>query len=200
MGCFAMTETGHGSNVQALRTTATYDPSTSEFALQTPDAAARKDYIGNAARHGETAVVFAQLIVGGESHGVHALVVPLRREGRALPGVTITDCGPKMGLNGVDNGRITFDDVRVPRAALLDRFGQVSSEGVYSSPIDDPNRRFFTMLGTLVQGRVSISGAGVSAAKVALNLAIRYAAGRRQFEGSVEGEEQLLLDYGLHRR
>ena len=27
-GCFAMTETGHGSDVQQLRTTCTYDPAT----------------------------------------------------------------------------------------------------------------------------------------------------------------------------
>mgnify|MGYP003334136986 CR=1 FL=1 len=203
LGCFAMTETGHGSNVQALGTVATYDPATSEFVVTTTTHSAGKDYIGNAARHARVAVVFAQLEVAGEGHGVHALVVPLRDEdGATLPGVRIEDDGAKMGLNGVDNGRIWFDGVRVPREALLNRFADVTEDGSYVSEIESAGRRFFTMLGTLVQGRVSVGAAGVSASKSALTIAVRYGLQRRQFETGTEegGAEQLLLDYGLHQR
>ena len=201
LGCFAMTETGHGSNVQALGTTATYDASTGEFVVHTPTAAARKDYIGNAARHGRMAAVFAQLVVGGETHGVHCFLVPIRAEdGTAMPGVTLSDCGPKLGLNGVDNGRIVFDRVRVPREALLDRYAQVDADGNYHSEIENPDRRFFTMLGTLVQGRVSVGGAAINASKVALDIAIRYGAQRRQFGAPGSADEALLLDYRMHQR
>ncbi|ROQ23493.1 acyl-coenzyme A oxidase [Streptomyces sp. PanSC19] len=200
LGCFAMTETGHGSNVQALGTVARYDAEAQEFVVTTEGDAARKDYIGNAARHAELAVVFAQLEVDGESRGVHALVVPVRSGGKVLPGIEIEDDGRKMGLNGVDNGRIRFDGVRVPREALLNRFADVTPEGAYVSSIDNPDRRFFTMLGTLVQGRVCVGGAGVSVAKVALTLAVKYGVRRRQFEASPGAGEQLLLDYGLHQR
>jgi acyl-CoA oxidase len=155
MGCFAMTETGHGSNVQALGTVARYDAARQEFVITTHGDQARKDYIGNAARHAELAVVFARLELDGRSEGVHAFVVPLRVAGEVAPGVRIEDDGRKMGLNGVDNGRIWFDGVRVPREALLNRFADVSPDGVYESSIANPDRRFFTMLGTLVQGRVS---------------------------------------------
>ncbi|WP_448321659.1 acyl-CoA dehydrogenase family protein [Streptomyces sp. CO7] len=200
MGCFAMTETGHGSNVQALGTVATYDPDAQEFVITTRGDEARKDYIGNAARHGELAVVFAQLEVGGRSEGVHAFVVPIRVGGEPAPGVSIEDDGRKMGLNGVDNGRIRFDGVRVPREALLNRFADVTPEGVYESSIENPHRRFFTMLGTLVQGRVSVAGAGINVAKVALAIAVKYSVRRRQFEAESDTQEQLLLDYGLHQR
>ncbi|MFD9738071.1 acyl-CoA dehydrogenase [Umezawaea sp. NPDC059074] len=199
-GCFAMTETGHGSDVQHLRTTATYDPDTEEFVVHTPDPGARKDYIGNAARDGRMAVVFAQLVSGDEEHGVHALLVPLRDEdGQALPGVSIEDCGHKAGLNGVDNGRLTFDHVRVPREALLDRYGSVAADGTYSSPIDGVGRRFFTMLGTLVRGRISVAGGAGSATKKALALAVRYGETRKQFTRP-DGEEVVVLDYLAHQR
>lgn len=36
IGCYAQTELGHGSNVQGLETTATFDPKTDEFVLNSP--------------------------------------------------------------------------------------------------------------------------------------------------------------------
>jgi acyl-CoA oxidase len=201
LGCFAMTETGHGSDVQSIRTTATYDPRAGEFVIHTPDDDARKDYIGNAARHGRMAVVFAQLRTGDTSHGVHAFLVPIRgADANPLPGVSIEDCGHKAGLNGVDNGRLAFHQVRVPREALLNRYGSVATDGTYSSPIESETRRFFTMLGTLVQGRVSVSGAALSASKTALTIAIRYALVRRQFKVPDSEEEVPLLNFVQHQR
>jgi acyl-CoA oxidase len=201
LGCFAMTETGHGSDVQHLRTTATYDADAGEFVIHTPEPGARKDYIGGAARDATMAAVFAQLVTGGETHGVHAFLVPIRDDdGAAMPGVTISDCGVKAGLNGVDNGRLVFDSVRVPREALLNRYADVSPDGVYSSDITNETRRFFTMLGTLVRGRISVAGGAASATQKALTLAIRYGATRRQFSNPATGEEVVVLDYLVHQR
>jgi acyl-CoA oxidase len=194
-GCFAMTETGHGSNVRDLETTASYDIGTHEFIIHSPNRSAWKDYIGNAAVHGRMATVFAQLEVNGEQHGVHAFLVPLRDEqGNTLRGITIEDDGRKIGLNGVDNGRIAFNSVRIPRDNLLNRFGDVSPDGKYSSPITSASRRFFTMLGTLVAGRVSIAAASCSSAKLGLTICTRYASLRRQF-GPEAGNEIPILEY-----
>jgi acyl-CoA oxidase len=199
-GCYAMTETGHGSNVRDLETTATYDRETDELVVHTPHEGAAKDYIGNAALHGRIATVFARILVSGEDHGVHALLVPLRDDEQQLvPGIHIEDCGEKEGLNGVDNGRITFDQVRVSRLNLLDRFASIDADGRYQSPIPSPGRRFFGMLRTLVLGRVSIAAASVSATKVGLTIAIRYGAERRQF-GPDNAPEQPILDYVLIQR
>ncbi|MDE2719131.1 acyl-CoA dehydrogenase [Candidatus Palauibacter polyketidifaciens] len=199
-GCFAMSETLHGSNVYDIQTTAVYDPGTREIVVHTPVPGARKDYIGNAARDGRLATVFAQLEVDGEGRGVHAILVPIRGEdGEPLPGVRIEDCGEKLGLNGVDNGRLHFDRVRVPRGNLLDRFASIDDEGIYRSPIASPARRFFTMLGTLVSGRVAVGSAALGATKVALTIAVRYGARRRQF-GPPGDAERILLDYPAHQR
>jgi acyl-CoA oxidase len=199
-GCFAMTESGHGSNVQAVETTATYDAGSGEIVVDTPRESARKDYIGNAARDGRMAVVFAQLIVGDEPRGVHAVLVPIRDDaGNAMPGVRIEDCGAKLGLDGVDNGRLHFDQVRVPRENLLDRHAQIREDGTYFSPIENATKRFFTMLGTLVQGRVCISGAAINASKVGQVIAVRHALSRRQF-GPPGGEEVVLMRYRTHQR
>ncbi len=104
-----------------------------------------------------------------------------------------------MGLNGVDNGRLWFEHVRIPRQNLLNRFADVGADGVYTSPIPGESRRFFTMLSALAGGRAGISLAGLSAAKTALIIAIRYATKRRQF-GQPGQAETLLLDYPTHQR
>ena len=200
-GCFAMTESAHGSNVRDIETVASYDIGTQEFVVNTPSRAAWKDYIGNAACHGRMATVFAQLEVNGQQHGVHAFLVPLRDErGQVLPGITIEDDGRKIGLNGVDNGRIAFDNVRIPRENLLNRFGDVSAEGQYSSPIPSASRRFFTMLGTLVAGRISIAAASCSSAKLGLAIATHYAAERRQFGPEGAPEVPILTYRTVQRR
>ncbi|MGB5951505.1 MAG: acyl-CoA dehydrogenase family protein, partial [Ornithinimicrobium sp.] len=154
-GCYAMTEIGHGSDVSSLETTLTYDRESDEIVVHSPTASSMKAYIGGAAVDARMAVVYGQLIVGGESHGVHATMVPIRDDaGESLPGVALGDHGAKGGLAGVDNGTLMFDQVRVPRRMLLDRYGGVNADGDYVSDIENPNRRFFTMLGTLVRGRV----------------------------------------------
>jgi len=204
-GCFAMSEVGHGSNVRDVETVARYEPDSGDFVVHTPNPRARKQWIGNAAAHGRLATVFAQLEIGddsenGQSHGVHAFLVPIRGEdGEALPGVTLEDSGLKGGLNGVDNGLIGFDHVRIPRDNLLDRFASVTEEGLYESPIPGDSKRFFTMLGTLVGGRISVGASSVTAAKVGLTVAVRYAARRRQF-GPAGRPEVRILDYLSHQR
>ncbi|MCC8926715.1 acyl-CoA dehydrogenase [Rhodococcus sp. I2R] len=206
LGCFAMTETGHGSDVQALETTATFDPATDEFVVHSPTPSSRKDYIGGAAETATVAAVFAQLITAGageepEGHGVHCLFVPLRDEnGDDLPGVTTSDCQYKGGLPGVDNGRIMFDQVRIPRENLLNKYADVAPDGTYTSPIENPSRRFFTMLGTLIRGRVTVGGSAAAAARVALDIATRYALQRRQFSAPKSEEEVLIMDYLAHQR
>ena len=199
-GCFAMTETGHGSNVRGIRTTATYHHDHKSIIIHTPSENDEKEYIGNAALHGQMATVFAKLIVKGTDYGVNAFVVPIRdKKGKVLKGITIKDCGHKMGLNGVDNGRIRFDQVTIPLENMLDRFASITKEGDFTSPISSDNRRFFTMLGTLVGGRIGVPKAGLSAAKSGLTITIRYSDKRKQF-GPEGGDEVPILNYKTHQR
>jgi acyl-CoA oxidase len=199
-GCFAMTETHHGSNVKGLQTTATYNHADKTFVINTPKPEDQKEYIGNAANHGQMATVFAKLIIDGTDYGINAFIVPLRNENNAvLNGITIGDCGLKMGLNGVDNGTIAFRDVVIPKENMLDKFASVNDKGEFASPIPSDNRRFFTMLGTLVGGRIGIPRSALAAAKSGLTITIRYSDQRRQF-GPEGGSEIPILNYRMHQR
>lgn len=195
-----------GSNVQGLQTVATFDPITDEFIIDTPNDGAIKWWIGNAAVHGKFATVFARLklpnydVKGVTDMGVHAFIVPIRdmKTHQTLPGVEIQDCGHKVGLNGVDNGALRFRSVRIPRDSLLNRFGEVSRDGKYTSNLPSANKRFAATLGELVGGRVGLAYSSVGVLKVAATIAIRYSLLRQQF-GPPNQPEVTILDYQSHQ-
>lgn len=201
MGSFGMTEIGHGSNVQSIETTITYDEATGDLVLHSPTPSATKTYIGNAAKDARMAVIFGQLHTTDGDNGVHAVLVDVRdADGNPMPGVTIDDNGVKGGLPGVDNGTFSFDNVHLPTDRLLDKFGQIDESGAYVSDIENPNARFFVTLGTLIRGRVCVGGGAGSAAKKGLAIALTYAQKRRQFEAPGSDTEIVLLDYLAHQR
>ncbi|WWC71218.1 uncharacterized protein I206_105171 [Kwoniella pini CBS 10737] len=197
IGCFAMTELAHGSNVAGLETTATFDRSSDEFIIHTPHLGATKWWIGGAASTATHAAVFAQLIIDGKRHGVKTFVTQLRdtKTFTLMPGVNIGDIGKKMGRDGIDNGYIQFTYVRVPRAHMLMKHTQVSRDGVVTEP---PLAQL--TYGALLGGRTSMVTDSSNSAKKALTVAVRYAAVRRQFATGKNQLETQILDYPIHQR
>ncbi|KAJ1510619.1 fatty-acyl coenzyme A oxidase [Coelomomyces lativittatus] len=196
IGCFAMTELGHGSNVAGLETTATYDEASDEFIIHTPTLTATKWWIGGAAQTCTHAAVYAQLIVKGKSYGVKSFIVQLRETATfsLKPGIRIGDCGKKLGRDGIDNGYITFTHVRVPRQHMLMKHTQVHRDGTVVEP---PLAQL--AYGALIQGRVAMVVDSGNTGKKALTIAIRYAAIRRQFSSRPGALETKLIDYRIHQ-
>ncbi|TXT09567.1 uncharacterized protein COLE_03501 [Cutaneotrichosporon oleaginosum] len=197
IGCFAMTELGHGSNVAGLETTATFDSESDTFIINTPHLRATKWWIGGAASSATHAAVFARLIVDGKDHGVQTFITQLRdtKTFHTMPGITIGDIGKKMGRDGIDNGYIQFTFVRVPRAHMLMKNTQVSRDGTVTKP---PLAQL--AYGALLGGRTSMVADSSNSAKKALTIAVRYAAMRRQFSSGGNKLETQILDYPIHQR
>ena len=175
MGCFCLTELGFGNNAVEMETTATFDESKQEFVINTPTTLSHKYWITNGACHSNYSLVFGQTIVKGKNEGVNCFIVRIRDDTmKPCKGVFIEDMGMKMGLNGVDNGRLSFKDVRVPREAMLNKLNDVLPDATFKSSVERRSQRFFKVTDRLISGRLCISAMTQSGAKLALYHAIKY--------------------------
>ncbi|CAH0058043.1 unnamed protein product [Clonostachys solani] len=203
VGAYAQTELGHGSNVQGVETTATWDQSTKEFVIHSPTLTASKWWNGTLGKTANHAVVIAQLMLPDpsapttgktrfKSFGPHPFIVQVRDMKSHLPleGVVVGDIGAKFGYDSMDNAYMLMNQV----SALLARYSAVDPEtGAYRAP---ENRA--VVYGSLTHARKRIVMAARLMLARAVTVAIRYCAVRRQFKSKDNPgaeHESSVLDY-----
>jgi acyl-CoA oxidase len=189
---YAQTELGHGTNLKKLETTATYDPKTEEFVLNTPTVTATKWWPGNLGKSSNFTVVMAQLYTHGKCYGPHPFWLQIRDENthEPLPGVTVGDIGPKFGINSNDNGFLQLHNVRIPRRNMFMKHAKVERDGKYVPPIH--NKLGYTSM--MYVRSMMIRGMALDLAK-ASTIAIRYSCVRHQGEMKEGAGELKVLEY-----
>jgi len=164
LGCFLLTEMQAGVlSGLIVETTCDWDPTSQEFVLHTPSDKAAKNWISQGYT-AELGVVIADLRVGGKSHGPHAFLMDLRDAGGALlPGIRVEDMGTKTVANDLDNARVWFDHVRLPKSSLLNKFAEIEGDAYVQTT--DERMRIEVIGQRLLTGRLAIAEAAIMCAR-----------------------------------
>ncbi|XP_013188650.1 probable peroxisomal acyl-coenzyme A oxidase 1 [Amyelois transitella] len=192
LGTYAQTELGHGTFLRGLETTATYDPSTEQFILETPTITGYKWWPGGLGHTTNHCIVVAQLYTKGKCYGVHPFFVQIRdtETHEPLPGVKVGEIGPKLGFQTANNGFLGFEKVRIPRESMLMKNAQVLKDGTYVKSKNDK-----LAYGTMVLIRVMIVNDASYEISRAATIAVRYSAVRHQSRPKPDQPEPQILDY-----
>ncbi|MEV0247505.1 hypothetical protein AB0H76_13010 [Nocardia sp. NPDC050712] len=181
IGVMLLTEFGCGSNIQFMQTTATFDPATQEFVLDTPHPRARKFMPSVGIPVSRVCVVGARYLdANGVDQGVHLFAARLRgADGTAAPGVRITQLDHQP-LVIMDNSVISFDGLRVKRNAWLsNNLATIDDNGVLTWRDESSRKRgFASAISQLTVGRLALSSCLNAAARSSLYIALRYASRR----------------------
>lgn len=164
IGSFALTEPDAGSDAASVQTSARLDGE--EYVIN-----GTKRFITNAPRAGLFTVMARTGTREEGSRGVSAFLIEAN-----LPGITLGKPDQKMGQKGSHTCDVIFDNVRIPKTALI---GGVEGLG------------FKTAMKVLDRGRLHISALSVGTAKRLIDDSLAYAMERRQF-GSPISEFQLV--------
>lgn len=149
--------------------------------MNTPTVSATKFWPGDLGIWGTHAIVFAQLIIHGKSHGVHGFIVPVRDTNtfELLPGIDAGDIGPKFGFHSKDNGYLIMNNVVIPKRNMLRKFVSVSKTGEIKKK-GDPKVSYATMMIT----RQTISNLIPRIYGQVITISLRYSLFRTQFLNS----------------
>ncbi|GFR89175.1 acyl-coenzyme A oxidase, partial [Elysia marginata] len=192
IGTYAQTELGHGTNLRNLETTATFDPQTDEFVMNTPKITSMKWWPGGLGKSSTHAIVLAQLVIAGKNCGLQPFMVQLRSldDHTPMPGISVGDIGPKLTLNYVDNGFLIMKNVRIPRENMLMGNAHVSRDGKFKQLKSDKSN-----YSTMMYVRVLITRWACGTLASAVMIATRYSAVRRQLYIDPQGGEVQIIDY-----
>jgi isovaleryl-CoA dehydrogenase len=162
LGALAMTETGAGSDVMSMRTTATQDGD--EYVLN-----GSKMWITNAPES-DIMIVYAVTDPNAGSRGLSAFVVE-----RGTPGFSTPQKLDKLGMRGSDTSEVLMEDCRVPASNRLAEEGQGAR----------------ILMSGLDYERVVLAGGSLGIMRSCMDLVMPYMHDRKQF-GRPIGEFQLM--------
>jgi len=162
LGALAMTETGAGSDVMSMRTTATRDGD--EYVLN-----GSKMWITNAPQS-DVMIVYAVTDPAAGSRGLSAFVVE-----RGTPGFSTPQKLDKLGMRGSDTSEVLLEDCRIPAANRLAEEGKGAR----------------ILMSGLDYERVVLAGGSLGIMRSCMDLVMPYVHDRKQF-GRPIGEFQLM--------
>lgn len=165
LGCFALSEPSTGSDAAAIATT--YKRDGDDFILN-----GTKNWITNGPE-ADVCVVFASSDTSKGNKGITTFVHDMN-----LPGISRGKREDKMGIRGSPTSSIMYDNVRLPKSALLHQ----------------ENRGFPVAMTTLNGGRIGVAAQAVGIARAAFDDALKYAQERKAF-GKQICEHQSIQNY-----